>query len=356
MSKRALAALLLLHALLPCSPVQAESVQDLQVLLRQGQFARVVERSDALLASKPRDVQLRFLKGVALVELNRSAEAIAVFQKLTEDYPDLPEPYNNLAVLYAQQKQYEKARLALEAAIRTHPSYATAHENLGDIYARLASQAYDKALSLDASNAAAQNKLQVIREIMSISTAKASLPTPVVAPSVAAPPRPIAPPPPLVAVAPKPTSAAPAPTQVPASPAPTAIKEGPKPASRPPAETIEDPARSAAAVAKTVQSWAAAWSRKDVKGYLAHYARDFTPPKGQSRKAWEEERNQRLSKPGEIEVGVENLKVVGIDNGHATVRLRQNYRSANLSSSSGKILIMVWQDGKWLIQQERVGN
>jgi tetratricopeptide (TPR) repeat protein len=49
---------------------------------------------------------------------------MAVFSKLTEDYPELPEPYNNLAVLYAQQKQYDKARTALEMAIRIHPGYA----------------------------------------------------------------------------------------------------------------------------------------------------------------------------------------------------------------------------------------
>ncbi len=59
-----------------------------------------------------------------------------MFTKLSEDYPELPEPYNNLAVLYAQQKQYDKARTALEMAIRTHPSYAIAYENLGDIYAK----------------------------------------------------------------------------------------------------------------------------------------------------------------------------------------------------------------------------
>ena len=84
---------------------------------------------------RPKDAQGRFLKGQILTEMNKPADAIAVFTKLTEDYPELPEPYNNLAVLYAQQKQYDKARTALEMAIRTHPSYAIAYENLGDVYA-----------------------------------------------------------------------------------------------------------------------------------------------------------------------------------------------------------------------------
>lgn len=352
MSKRALAAALFLHTLL-CSPAQAESVQDLQVLLKQGQFARVIERTDAQLASKPRDVQLRFLKGVALAELNRNADAIAVFQRLTEDYPDLPEPYNNLAVLYAQQKQYDKARAALETAIRTHPSYATAHENLGDIYARLASQAYDKALSLDASNSTAQNKLSMLREIMSTSPAGRTLPASPATASAAQAPRQAPAPQAVIATAPKPTPAATVAVQ---PSAPPALKEEPKPATKRSTNTMDEVSNQSAAVSKTVQAWATAWSRKDVKGYLAYYARDFEPPKGQNRKAWEDERSQRLSKPGEIDVQIEDLKVTSIDANRATVKLRQNYRSANLSSSSGKTLLLVWQDGKWLIQQERVGN
>ncbi|MCK6375023.1 MAG: tetratricopeptide repeat protein [Zoogloea sp.] len=384
MSKRALAASLLLASLL-CGPVRADSLQDLQTLVKQGQLTQALEKADQLLAAKPRDAQVRFLKGVVLSELNRSSEAVAVFQKLTEDYPELPEPYNNLAVLYAQQRQYDKARNALEMAIRTHPSYATAHENLGDIYARLASQAYDKALALDSSNVVAQNKLAMIREMMSVTgkttrpaapvaAAPAAKPA-VVAAAPAAAPAPVAPAakpvtPPPVAAAPVPAPAkpsaapvappAPAPVAKPVAPAPVAVaqapvvKEEPKPAKRP--EPKDDTPAQSAAITKSVQSWAAAWSKKDVKGYLGHYARDFDPPKGLNRKAWEEERNQRLTKPGDIEVNLENVKVVSVSGDRATVKLRQHYRSANLSTSSNKTLNLVLQDGKWVIQQERVGG
>ena len=118
-----------------------------------------------------------FLKGLILTEQNKPNDAIKVFTDLSQDYPELPEPYNNLAVLYASQGQYDKARNSLEMAIRTHPSYATAHENLGDIYAKMASQAYDKALQLDRSNAAAQTKLNMIKDLFSQSaTTTASAP------------------------------------------------------------------------------------------------------------------------------------------------------------------------------------
>ncbi|MES2770981.1 MAG: tetratricopeptide repeat protein, partial [Pseudomonadota bacterium] len=116
-----------------CSFAATDTLPDAQRLLKQGQMSQALEKVDSYLSSKPKDAQGRFLKGLILTEMARSAEAINLFTKLTEDYPELPEPYNNLAVLYAQQKQYEKARAALEAAIKTHPSYSIAHENLGDI-------------------------------------------------------------------------------------------------------------------------------------------------------------------------------------------------------------------------------
>ena len=151
-------------------PALADDAADVSKLLRAGQTDQAMQKVDAVLAQKPRDAQMRFFKGLILTEQGKSNDAIQVFLHLTEDYPELPEPYNNLAVLYASQGEYEKARASLEMAIRTHPSYATAHENLGDVYAKLASQAYDKALQLDSNNQAAQSKLALIRELISVNS------------------------------------------------------------------------------------------------------------------------------------------------------------------------------------------
>ncbi|MGI4850302.1 MAG: L,D-transpeptidase Cds6 family protein [Janthinobacterium lividum] len=131
---------------------QADESTDVVRLTRAGQYTEAVAAADAVLAKKPRDAQMRFLKGVALAQNNRSGEAIAIFTRLTEEFPAMPEPYNNLAVLYAAAGQYEKARIALDKAIRSSPAYATAYDNLGNIHARLASQAYDKALQIDSRN------------------------------------------------------------------------------------------------------------------------------------------------------------------------------------------------------------
>src|SRR6202521_2153574 len=145
----------------------ADDLKDAQKLYGQGKLPPALEKVEVFLKSQPRDPQGRFLKGLVLTEQKRVPEAIQVFTGLTEDFPELPEPYNNLAVLYASQGNFDKAKAALELAIHTHPSYATAHENLGDIYAQLARRAYDKALQLDKNNATAQAKLAMIKDLFS---------------------------------------------------------------------------------------------------------------------------------------------------------------------------------------------
>ncbi len=334
------------------APAFADNLPEVQRLIKQGQYPQAMEKVDAYLSSRPKDAQGRFLKGLIYTEMNKPAEAIAVFTKLSEDYPELPEPYNNLAVLYAQQKQYDKARTALEMAIRTHPSYAIAYENLGDVYAKLASQAYDKALQLDNSNAATQNKLALIRDLITTSgkanvkpqaaAPAAAAPAPATAPAPAAPgtAKPAAPATATVVAA---TQGAAAVAAQPAKPAPVAaaptpVKEATNPAS-------ED-------VVRAVKAWADAWSRKDMKAYLGAYASDFDTPKGMSRKAWEQEREQRIAgKGGKIAVTVDN-PVVTINGDKATAKFRQHYKATGLSSTTSKTLVLVRSGSKWLIKEE----
>ena len=153
-------------ALLAASWAQADEYADISRLLQLGKPAEAIVKLDQRLAATPRDPQLRFLRAVALADSGKPAEAIDAFVQLTEEYPELPEPYNNLAVLYASQNQLEKARAALETAIRTKPDYATAHENLGDIHAKLASQSYLRAQQLDRATAASvAPKLKLLREL-----------------------------------------------------------------------------------------------------------------------------------------------------------------------------------------------
>jgi len=361
-----LSALLIASAVFftPCA-ARADEIQDASRLLRQGQSAQALDKINQYLASKPRDPQGRFLKGLILAEQNKSAEAIEVFTKLTQDYPELPEPYNNLAVLYAAQGQYEKARQSLELSIRTHPSYATAYENLGDVYAKLASQAYDKALQLDSSNTSAQSKLSLIRDLVPAGNNRAprpaagrpEQPAPAVVASAPAA-KTIEPKPPEPKAEPKAAPAAqpaPAPKVAAAEPPKPEAKAEPKVEPKPVAEAKPAASGESEEVLKAVRAWAAAWAARDVKGYLGHYARSFKTPKGESRADWEKDRDQRIKAAKKIEVGVDNPKVT-VQGDTATVRFRQAYRSDRLKANSPKTLVLARVDGKWLIEQERVGN
>ena len=312
-------------ALLLVSQMQAgfaaNSYEDASKLFKQGNYAGALEKIETLITANPRDARARFLKGLILTEQNKPADAIKVFTTLTEDYPELPEPYNNLAVLYASQGQYDKARKSLEMAIRTHPSYAIAHENLGDVYAKMASEAYDKALQLDRSNAAAQTKLAMIKDLFSGSVVPGKGSPDTAEPIVAAATIPV--------TTEKPATAS-------AKPAAQSAK----------ADTD--------AVLAAVNGWAKAWSNRNADAYLAYYAPGFQVPGGEARANWEATRRDRIVKPKLIEVTVGSPKVSFDANGQAVVKFRQGYKSDTLNTSGAKILTLVKNNDRWQIVQERM--
>lgn len=355
-------------ALLLSSSVFAGEQQEIVKLVKQGQYPQALERADKFLASNPRDAQVRFQKGLILVELGRTSDAIRVFTQLSEDYPELPEPYNNLAVLYASQNQLDKSRQALEMAIQTHPSYAVAHENLGDIYAKMASQAYDKALQLDRNNAAAKTKLSLIRELFTqtgVTTPKSSAPASAapaaaiaVAPKAPAP-IPLAPPvkpAAVVAAAPAASAGKALPQAKPATVAETRpeTKAEPKPEVK--AKAADEPDAENDEVLRAVNGWAQAWSDQKVPAYLGYYGKAFQPPKGESRSGWESARKDRISRPKQIDVDVDSPRIKFNEDGRAVVTFTQHYRSDSLKSSTGKTLVLAKNNGKWLIVEERVGR
>ena len=135
-------------------------------LMREGKHADALATLEASLKEFPRDAQLRFLYGVAIGERGRTQDAIDVFQQLTEDFPELPEPYNNLAVMLAAIGELDRARVALENAVRALPGYALAQENLGDVYLRMAARAYERAAQLDPKAGASREKLTLARELL----------------------------------------------------------------------------------------------------------------------------------------------------------------------------------------------
>ena len=299
----------------------ATPVEQAQAQLNGGDLQGALRTLDAYLKGAPQDAEGRFTRGLVLVKLNRVEDALKVFADLTRDYPQLPEPYNNLAVLYAQQGDYEKARDALEAALATHPAYATAHENLGDIYAALAGAAYNRALMLDQANQTVRYKLNLVNQLdTGLGGAN---------PAAAAPaPKPAAAP---VAAVPVPRAAAPAP---------------------PPAPVAGDV--DAGAINTTLLAWAKSWSAKDVNGYLAQYADDFAAEGGLSRNAWEQQRRDRISRPSRISVRALNPEITKIGSDRVRVSFTQDYQSDSFSDQVSKMLELRDTGAGWKIVREYI--
>lgn len=327
---RRIAALVAVLVLSPAAFADSVSTQA-QALIEQGKAGDALQLLDKHLGKNPQDAEARFMRGLALVRLDRGKDAIRVFADLTRDYPQLPEPYNNLAVLYAGQGDYEKARDALEAALATHPSYATAHENLGDIYAALAGAAYNRALALDESNQMLRRKLSLINQLDSSAaptTEMAAAPKAQTAPPVAAAPA---------------ASAAAVPAQV-APPSPPAA-----PALTPVA-TIDTETR--AALERALGAWADAWAKQDVTAYLAIYAENFVPEGGLSRSAWEAQRRERISSPKRIRVATKDLQFKATGDKQAQVSFRQEYESDTFADVTAKVVDMTLTAGGWKIVRE----
>ena len=376
----------------------SRAVDEVTKLLDQGNAKQAAAQADSYLKQNPGDVEMRFVRGVIASEQKQSAQAIKIFSALVREYPSMPEPYNNLAVLYAAEGQERKAAEALEQAIRTNPSYTTAHENLGDLYARMASEAYSKALQLDASRQTIPAKLALITQLVPTSQNSAKTvvaqantaaaapakppvapkpevkpevkaeakpvpvvetkPTPKVEPKVVAKP-PAPPVAPVAAAAAAPVVAPP--VAVAAAPAKPAVVPEPKtsPAAKPEPKPAAEPkaavAKEAAEVESAVNAWVTAWEKQDMQGYLDAYSEKFTPANGASLAKWKEDRRVRIVGKSGISISLQNIQV-SVKGDEATAKFRQKYVAGSLNTTTRKTLSMRHERGAWRIVRESTGG
>lgn len=321
-------------------------------LLEQGKLSEAAQRAQNGLKQNASDVQLRFLQGVIATEQRKYDQAIQIFTALTQEFPAMPEPYNNLAVLYAAKGEDRKAAQVLEQAIRTNSSYATAHENLGDLYARMASDAYAKALQLDGSRKPEQPKLSLIKQIAAAGPATVAAAS---APAASAPAsKPSTPPaaPAAAAPAPAPATPAAAPAAPPSKPA-AAAKPAPAEPAKPTAKADDDKL-VVATVEKAVMAWAKAWEQQNMTAYYAAYSNHFEPQEG-SLAAWKVERKERIVGKPSITLEVRDLKVA-VQGERATASFRQYYASGSFKATTRKTLRMQREGDKWRITREEAGR
>lgn len=401
---------LLIALLLVCSTsALADYLADGQRALNAGNYTQAVNDLDKYLDRNPNNAEALFSKGLALTMQGQDDAAIKVFAALARDYPELPEPYNNLAVLYARAGRYEEARDALEAALVNHPSFPTAHENLGDIYAALANAAYNRAIVLDKGNHAVKQKQVLAARLIDLEESKlppttvasdsqpaadstptkpaASSVTPPARPSatatpaaqggssttataIAAPAAPLSPPEQIAAATPD-VSAPKSAVTAPAAPSQPSPVQQPvdsydipdtfstEPVLRGGAATSSSntnalPASDKQAVLDRVESWRAAWSAKDPDAYLENYSPNFEPATGVSRSTWESQRRTRVVRPRSIQIQVLDPKVSSNDANSAVVEFVQIYESNTYSDQVRKKLVMERVGSQWLIVQESV--
>ena len=121
---------------------------EVQKSMQAREWFNALSQVDLYLTVQPRDPQMRFWRARLLEQLQQADEALETYLALAQDYPELPEVQNNLGVMLAAKGRVDEARAAFEHALRNNPNYATAHENLGDIFLHLAQRSYDNALRL----------------------------------------------------------------------------------------------------------------------------------------------------------------------------------------------------------------
>ena len=175
---RCAALLVLLAAGLAASSAWPNTSDEVRLLLQRGHHPAALQLAQKNADASPRDAQARFLHGVVLMDMGRDDDALAIFVKLTQLYPELPDPMNNIALLHARAGRLDQALTALQAALRNDPGHRTARANLGQVHLMLALQAWEQLAASGALEPAAQRKLEAARALASMPTGGGAISAP----------------------------------------------------------------------------------------------------------------------------------------------------------------------------------
>jgi tetratricopeptide (TPR) repeat protein len=267
-----------------------------------------LEKIKSKLRTSPEEPRLLFYKGIVETKINKIDDAINTFTTLINIHPSLPEPYNNLAVLYADRGELKLAKNTLVKAIKTNSSYSTAHINLGDIYTRMATDAYNKALELDSQNKIAHNKLKLITELFNYqpNTKEKKINTAYVDNK----------------------------TQK--------IKN------------IKNKSEIKKEILEAIESWRISWQSKNIDDYLDSYSDNFEYPDGMNAEQWRKYRQGRIINKQRIKLEITKINYK-IEKAIVSVKFIQNYTSDNYKQKSIKTLIFQNEFNAWKIIKEFSG-
>jgi tetratricopeptide (TPR) repeat protein len=308
--------LVFLCLLLPGTALAMESTQQLQLLIEQKKYAEAGIEGNRVMQQDPANARARFLTAYAFQMTAETDKAIALYQDLIRDYPTLPEPRNNLAMIYLERGDYDHASQLLVSAINTRISYAIAYANLSQVYKGIASEAYRRAISQSTEPVGYTHDIEL--------TAITWLDTPDSGSELQ-----------IASLA----ASDPVSKQ---SPAEKSEKT----------TTVVNTAGDILLIEK-VRNWAQAWSSKDFDNYRDSYASNYRD-KFKTHEQWVEHRQKRILRPGEIKVEVSDFKVKQRDANRVTVDFTQAFSSPGYSDRVVKRLDFRLVDSQWKIASERV--
>ncbi|MDB4040890.1 tetratricopeptide repeat protein [Methylophilaceae bacterium] len=279
------------------------NIEEIKLLLKNGEYVLAETLTNKSIEENLNDPELLFYKGIIETNMGKNNQAIDTFRNLTDRFPELPEPYNNLAVLYAEKGQFSLAKEILEQAIKTNPSYLTAHINLGDIFTKMASESYNKALEIDKSNNVAITKLSMITQLFNYQPNTKNTTIKVVKSK----------------------------------------------------NDVNDEVLSKKDKEKyilvAIENWKRAWEDKNMDNYLNSYSPNFIYPNNMSKEEWEKYRTNRIVSKKIITISISNIKL-RFKKEKVTATFKQNYKSGKLNQTSYKTLVLVGTRDQWLILEE----
>jgi len=295
----------------------------MQQLIVQKQYAKAIQSGEQTLRQTPQDANTRFLAAYAYQMTGKTDQAIKMYEDLIRDEPQLPEPRNNLAMIFLAQGDYDRASQLLVSAINTRINYAIAYNNLSQVYKGIASEAYRRAISESSEPAKYTHDIE-LTAITRLDHSSAESQTQIASLPTSEP------------VLPKATA-----TEAPVAEVASAIP------------SLVNIANLDTLMIEKVMSWAKTWSSKDFDNYKASYAPDYRD-KFKTHEQWVQYRRGRILRPGDIKVDVSNFSIKQRNSTTVTVDFTQAFSSPNYSDRVVKRLYFERFGNQWKIAKERV--
>lgn len=150
-----------------------ERIELIDRLIVENQWRDALKHIAQALKHNPQNVQLKFKRAVIYSRMGDNPTAKRYFNELIRFYPEIVEPYNNLAAIYASEGNLVKARELLLQAVTINPNFSMGYENLGDLALQgknpdtaQALQYYEKAASLAPDNKVLARKLKAFKKYL----------------------------------------------------------------------------------------------------------------------------------------------------------------------------------------------